>query len=192
MKENWRDDDSLKVAFLKQWVQFSNHFPRTQLIWCVWHFACMYVCVSLACLVPSVVRGGCQIPTYRLQIAVGQHMGAGNKAWVLWRKSSCFVLLSHLSGPLNILYPLTILKFVWQTLLLLFIIFWDNVLLCRPGREPSAGITGMCHSVCRVHLNILHQQVPNTNFIFNFGNRSRIQASPGRPHIYKTHWICSH
>jgi hypothetical protein len=52
------------------------------------YFACMYVCVSHACLVHVEARRGHQIPwKWGIQLVVNHHVGTGNLTKVLCKSS---------------------------------------------------------------------------------------------------------
>lgn len=102
---------------------------------CLWMFACMYVCVSYACLVPSEARRG-------HWMVVSHYTRARNQPWVLCRSSLCtnreavgFPVSreKHLSCPLECSYGmLGHISQVWHAPLTwkgrppVILCHWDN------------------------------------------------------------------
>lgn len=76
------------------WLEVKNSF-----VWLYFYaydsFACMYVCMPCACLVPSAARKGHQVPWNWSYRQLSYHMGGGK------RTASTLNYLSHLSSPLE-------------------------------------------------------------------------------------------
>ena len=84
-------------------MYFSNHSPHAPLPCSVFY---LHICLGTTCL-PAFLSGQKQVSDIlelELQVVVGHHLGAGNRALVLWKNSQLLLTLSHLSNSLNSLY----------------------------------------------------------------------------------------